>query len=232
VDNQRPPMEGEPRRRPTGYLFPAWTNKIATAALTGILVMGGVVTFVVWYYFSPKHTDVGYQPVQPVPYSHKLHAGDLGIDCRYCHTNVEKSAHATVPPTQTCMNCHVTIKKDSAALLPVRESFAKNIPVEWVKVHKIPDFAYFDHSRHVVRGVGCVECHGRVDQMEVVRQVQPLSMSWCLDCHRDPAPHLRPKEESVTQMDWKAPSDAASFGQDLVQKYNIHPPTDCSGCHR
>jgi hypothetical protein len=213
-------------------LFPAWTNNIPAAALTGLVLLGGLVTFVVWYYFSPKHTDVGYQPVQPVPYSHKLHAGEMGMDCRYCHTGVEKSAHATVPPTQTCMNCHNVVRKDSPKLAPVRDSWATNMPVEWKKVHKIPDYAYFDHSRHVNRGVGCVECHGRIDQMEVVRQVQPLSMSWCLDCHRNPAPHLRPKDVSVTQMDWKAPEDPQAFGEKLVQEYNIQPPQDCSGCHR
>lgn len=232
MDTKRPPIDDGHSEQSSGVLFPAWTNKIPAAALTGLVLLGGLVTFVVWYYFSPKHTDVGYQPVQPVPYSHKLHAGEMGMDCRYCHVGVEKSAHATVPPTQTCMNCHNVVRKDSPKLAPVRDSWANNTPVEWKKIHKIPDYAYFDHSRHVNRGVGCVECHGRIDQMEVVRQVQPLSMSWCLDCHRNPAPHLRPKDVSVTQMDWKAPEDPQAFGEKLVQEYNIKPPQDCSGCHR
>lgn len=232
MDNQRPPVNGDPSNRPAGYLFPAWTNKIGPALVASIFVLGGVLTLVVWYYFSPKHTDVGYAPVQPVPYSHKLHAGDLGIDCRYCHASVEKSAHATVPPTQTCMNCHTVIKPKSERLAPVRASWESGLPIPWVRIHKVPDYAYFDHSRHVARGVGCVSCHGRVDQMEVVRQMEPLSMGWCLDCHRDPAQHLRPKE-AVTQMDWKAPNDdPVAFGHELIKQNNIHPPTDCSGCHR
>lgn len=232
MEHQKPPMESSPGGVGSGYVFPAWTNKIALGLVAGVLILGGVLSFVVWYYFSPKNTDVGYQPHQPVPYSHKLHAGDYGIDCRYCHTGVEKSAHATVPPTQTCMNCHSQIKADSVRLTKVRESWATNNPVEWVKIHKIPDYAYFDHSRHINKGVSCVSCHGRVDQMEEVKQVEPLSMGWCLDCHRDPAQAVRPKE-FVTKLDWEPPGgDQRALGRQLVEQLNIKPPTDCSGCHR
>lgn len=232
MDHQKPPMEDGQSEPVGGYVFPAWTNKIAVGVLAGVTILGALLTFVVWYYFSPKHTDVGYQPHQPVPYSHKLHAGDMGIDCRYCHIGVERSAHATVPATQTCMNCHTQVRKDSPKLAKIRESYATNKPMEWVKVHKVADYAYFDHSRHVNKGVACVSCHGRVDQMEEVRQVQPLSMGWCLECHRNPEANIRPKE-LITKMDWTAPNDdPVALGRQLVEQYNINPPTDCSGCHR
>lgn len=215
------------------FLFPKWANLIGPMLLLSVFVLGGVATFGIWYYASPKNTDVGYQPKQPVPYSHKLHAGDLGMDCRYCHTNVEKSAVAGVPPAQTCMNCHFLIKGESPKLQPIRDSFLQNKPVPWLRIHKTPDYAYFNHSRHVTKGVGCVECHGRVDQMEVVRQTEPLSMGWCLECHRDAGKRLRPKDVSVTKMDWSRPADAQnSYAEELVKSHNVNPPTDCSGCHR
>jgi hypothetical protein len=210
--------------------FPRWTNALPpiVAAAVGLGGLGAV--FVVTYYFSPKHTDVGYTPKQPVPYSHKLHAGDLGMDCRYCHVGVEKSATAMVPPTQTCMNCHKFIKTESAALEPVRQSWATGQPVEWVKVHKIPDFAYFDHSAHITAGVGCSSCHGRVDQMVHMKQVEPLSMGWCLECHRDPEPNLRKKSE-ITKMDWQ-PRSAEVAKADPDINHGVNPPKNCSGCHR
>lgn len=230
-------MESAPSA-PKRFVFPAWTNKLP---LISVVVLGGLaslIVFLFWFYGSPKHTQVGYRPKQPVDYSHKLHAGDLGLDCRYCHIGVEKSAVATVPPTQICMNCHTEIKKTSDALRPIRESFEKNRPMEWVRVHKLPDYVYFDHSVHVQRGVGCVECHGRVDQMEVVQQKQPLSMGWCLDCHRNPAEHIRPPSE-VTNMAWKPPAGetAASYGKKLLEAQEakglpVQPPEHCSGCHR
>jgi hypothetical protein len=213
------------------FVFPRWANK--TRPLAGVLL--GVtpiyLTVFIWYGFSPKTTDVGYQPEQPVPYSHSLHAGQLGIDCRYCHDTVDRAAHAAIPPTATCMNCHQRIRPDSARLLPVRESFATSDPVEWIKVHDLPDYVYFNHSAHVTRGIGCVSCHGRIDQMEVVYQEEPLSMSWCLDCHRAPERHLRPPSE-VTNMSWKPPGDAVAYGTRLRAENNINPSTDCSTCHR
>ncbi len=212
-------------------IFPKWTNKAPTYALIAALAMlVGLVGFF-WYFGSPKYTDVGYRPNQPVPYSHKLHAGDLGVDCRYCHTGVETSAHATVPSTQTCMNCHTLILTDSEKLLKVRESWATGNPIEWIKVHKVPDYAYFDHSIHVNSGIGCVSCHGNVAQMEEVMQVEPLSMGWCLDCHRDPDPHIRPVSE-ITNMKWEPGPDHAEFVEKFKIEKQISPPEDCSACHR
>jgi hypothetical protein len=173
--------------------------------------------------------DAGYQPSQPVAYSHALHAGQLGIDCRYCHYTVDVAAHAAAPPTETCMNCHTRVRKTSPLLEPIRQSAEKGTPIEWVKVHDLPDYVYFNHSAHVTRGVGCVSCHGRVDQMEVVYQKEPLSMGWCLDCHRAPEANLRPPSE-VTNMTWQQPSP--DFGKEFRAKNNINPPEDCSGCHR
>ncbi|MDQ3032907.1 MAG: cytochrome c family protein [Myxococcota bacterium] len=191
-----------------------------------LAVGGGVVTFIVAYYFSYWNVQVGYAPVQPVPFSHRLHAGQLGMDCRYCHANVERSPEAMVPPTQTCMGCHSVVRSDSASLRPVFESWETGEPVEWVRVHNLPDHAYFDHSIHLSAGVGCVSCHGRIDQMEVVTLQSPLSMSWCLDCHRDPEPNLRPVSE-ITNMAWEAEE-----GVEPEYARYVSPPETCSGCHR
>jgi hypothetical protein len=212
-------------------IFPKWLNYLPLAVGLGAPALGALAVGGVWYYGSPKYTDVGYRPVQPVPYSHALHVGELGLDCRYCHVSVEKSAVANVPPTQTCMNCHHVVARDSPKLAPIRESFTSNKPMRWIRVHNLPDFAFFNHAAHVRAGVGCVSCHGRIDQMEVVTQVQPLSMSWCLDCHRDPAPRLRPPEE-VTNMEWIPPRDQLAVAQKMIAEHDLHPPVDCSGCHR
>jgi len=188
-------------------------------------------SIVIYLGFSPKATDVGYMPTQPVPYSHALHVGQLGMDCRYCHTGVEVAAAATIPPTQTCMNCHSKVRADSEKLIPVRESYATGMPVPWIRIHDLPDYVYFDHSAHVRRGVGCVSCHGRIDAMEVVFQDQSLSMGWCLECHRSPENHLRPVE-FVTQLDWVPEEDQLALGTRLRETNNINPPTDCNTCHR
>jgi hypothetical protein len=210
--------------------FPRWTNKLP-GLLAAAAGLGGAATiFVVWYYFSPKHTDVGYRPKQPVAYSHKLHAGDMGMDCRYCHAGVEQSSWAPVPATQICMNCHSQVKTESQALAPVRESWAQDKPIEWVRVHKVPDFAFFNHSSHLGAGVGCSSCHGRVDQMIVVRQDQPLSMGWCLDCHRDPYPNIRHQDE-LTKMDWQPRTAEAALADPNI-RHDLNPPQNCSGCHR
>lgn len=217
-------------------IFPKSLNYLPLVAALGVAVAGGVVTFVFVYYFSPNNLQVGYAPVQPVPFSHRLHAGQLGMDCRYCHANVERSHEAMVPPTQTCMGCHAVVKPDSASLAPVRESWETNRPIEWVRVHKLPDHAYFDHSVHLAAGVGCVSCHGRVDQMEVVTQAQPLSMGWCLDCHRAPEEHIRPLNR-LTDMDW---TRETATGEEREAQERIlaglsaraEPPENCSGCHR
>jgi len=213
------------------FVFPRWANK--TRVLAGVILGAAPIylTFLVWYGASPRTTDVGYMPKQPVPYSHALHAGKLGIDCRYCHNTVEQASHAAIPPTATCMNCHERVWTNSEKLSPIRASLASGKPVEWLKVHDLPDYVYFNHSAHVTRGVGCVSCHGRIDEMEEVYQKEPLSMGWCLDCHRQPEANLRPTEE-VTNMDWKPPSDAVAYGKTLREKNHLNPPTDCSTCHR
>lgn len=219
------------------FVFPKWHNKIP---LVVVGVIGPLVTLsvigAVWYFFSPRFTDVGYQPKQPVAYSHKLHAGDLAMDCRYCHTGVENTPHARVPPTQTCMNCHKQVKTDSPKLLPVRESWATGKPLEWVRIHKTPDYAYFDHSAHMNIGgkaaIGCESCHGRIDQMVEVRQHEPLNMAWCLDCHRAPEKHLRPISEITTMGYQPEGGDQLALGRKFKAEQNVNPPIHCSGCHR
>jgi hypothetical protein len=214
------------------FIFPKWLDSLrpvigAVLGLAPLYVLG-----LLYYGGAPQTTDVGYAPEQPVRYSHALHAGELGIDCRYCHTTVEKGAQANVPPTATCMNCHTNIYPESPELLPVRESNATGMPVRWVRVHDLPDYAYFNHSAHVNRGVGCVECHGRVDKMEVVYQAEPLNMGWCLDCHRKPESRLRPLEQ-ITNMAWQPhPQEAESLGRRLREEYGVNPDEDCSTCHR
>jgi hypothetical protein len=237
-------------------IFPKWWNQTPAFALVGTLVGGGAATFGVYWWASPWHTDVGYAPKQPVEYSHKLHAGEMNMDCRYCHAYTERGPNGGVPPTQTCMNCHSQVKKDSPKLQAVRDSWASGKSIPWVKIHKTPDFAYFNHSAHVAVGVGenraavgCETCHGRIDQMEVVAQNQPLSMSWCLECHSDPAPNLRPVE-ALTAMGYKQDLTWAEKARSIAATLN--PPgslsaaakTDaeghmktyatagCSGCHR
>ncbi len=180
-----------------------------------------------WVYFT--NLQVGYTPQQPVDYSHRLHAGELGMDCRYCHSQVERSYEAMVPPTQTCMGCHAVVRIESEKLAPVRESWETDESIAWIRVHQLPDFAFFDHSAHLNAGVGCASCHGRVDQMEVVRVVEPIAMQWCLECHRNPEPHIRPKSE-VTNMKWEA--DEAWLAQRAEVAAALNPPEHCSGCHR
>ncbi len=198
----------------------------------GIAIVAlGAVASVVLYLAHPEQLHTGYMPLQPVAYSHKLHAGNLGLDCTYCHYTVDKSSFAAVPPTEVCMNCHARVKEKSPQLQMVRESYATGQPVPWVKVHRLPDYVYFNHQAHVTAGVSCVSCHGRVDQMVEVRMAQPLSMAWCLDCHRNPAPNIRPVEY-VTKLDWKPEGDPAELGWKLIQARHIKPPTNCSGCHR
>jgi hypothetical protein len=212
-------------------LFPKWTNYLGPSGALGAVVLITAGTGFFWFYGSPKFTDVGYRPVQPVAYSHKLHAGDLGIDCRYCHSSVEFADRANVPPTATCMNCHTLVKPESVKLQLVRDSWKKDMPIHWTRVNDIPDFAYFDHSMHITAGVGCIECHGNVAEMEVVTLSQTLSMGFCLDCHRNPEKSLRPLNQ-VTNMDWVAPDNQPEIGKLLRAERNINPPQDCSGCHR
>jgi hypothetical protein len=224
------------------FVFPRWAN--FTLPFLVIFVLGGSIYVPVLFGFgaSPVTKDAGYAPVQPVPYSHALHVGQLGLDCRYCHTGVEKVAFANIPATQTCMNCHTNIRTDSPKLEPIRNSWATGKPVEWVKVHDLPDFVYFNHSAHVNHGVGCVTCHGQIDRMDVVRQVAPLSMGWCLECHRAPEKFLRPKDQ-VTNLHWKPEIQGNEtlaeaqlrVGLKLKDQYHIHDKhymQSCSTCHR
>ena len=222
-------------------LFPKWTNRVPALMALGAAATGLFVVFVVSFWFSPKHTDVGYQPYQPIAYSHKLHAGTLGMDCRYCHRGVEHAAHASIPDNDTCMGCHKQVKKDSVKLQLLRDSYGDGTgdgqAIPWVKVHLLPQYAYFNHAVHLRANVGCKSCHGRMDQMEIVRQVEPLSMGWCLGCHRDPTPHIRPLDVSVTDMTWEPTAESIMAAQKLVEWSGdeapaLNPPEHCSACHR
>lgn len=228
------------------FQLPPWVNRFIPLLVLGLLFVGAYTVAVGYYAYSPETLNVGYAPKQPVPFSHKLHAGELKMDCRYCHNTVEDAAHAAVPPTATCGNCHpgpdsekIGVHQNSPLLAPVRESLETRDGIEWTKVHDLPDFVYFNHAAHVRSGVGCAECHGRVDKMEVVTQVEPLSMRWCLECHRNPNPRLRPPEE-VTNMAWVHPEgvDPATYGAELRKSFaevhgsEINPNTNCSTCHR
>jgi hypothetical protein len=202
---------------------------VALLAASPILLMGVAYSIMQ----SPYVTGQSVTREQPVPFSHKHHVGGLGLDCRYCHTSVEKTRFAGVPPTETCMTCHSQLWTNAAMLAPVRQSLADNKPIRWRRVHVLPDYVYFDHSIHVAKGVGCSTCHGAVDLMPLMRQVQPLTMGWCLDCHRHPEDHLRPKD-AVFDMAWTPPSDQTTRGRQLMTQYHINPThlTDCSKCHR
>jgi hypothetical protein len=210
------------------FTFPEWTETLKK--WISLLVLGAPVYLVilVGYGVTPQAIRIGYQPTQPVPYSHALHAGELGIDCRYCHSTVERAAEAAIPPAEVCMNCHATVKPESPLLLPIREAYAENKPVAWTRVTDVPDYVYFNHEAHVNAAVGCESCHGRVDQMVKVFQAQSLTMQWCLDCHRNPEPHLR-KRENVTQMGYVAPPAERTA---VLEKNRVRPPTNCSTCHR
>ena len=212
-------------------IFPKWSNRVPLLLLNAGGLLTTVVIAGIWYYWTPKYTEVGYRPKQPVAYSHKLHAGDLGMDCRYCHFNIEKSSKANVPATSVCMNCHKLVKPESEKLAMIRASWQTKTPVQWTRVHDLAGDVYFNHEAHLRAGVGCLSCHGNVAQMEEVTQSQPLSMSWCLDCHRNPAPNLRPVTE-VTNMKWTAPENQIEVGTQMVSERHIKAPVDCSGCHR
>lgn len=215
-------------------IFRPVANSLARVAMVAILFLPfaivGVAYGVMW---SPYITGENVTLEQPVPFSHAHHVGELGLDCRYCHTSVEKSHVASLPPTHTCMTCHSQLYTNAEILAPIRESLEQNKPIRWTRVHHLPAYVYFDHSVHIANGVGCSTCHGRVDQMPLVRQTQPLTMSWCLSCHRDPAPYLRPREE-IFNMSWAPPKDQRKQGRDLIERYHIRVEhlSDCSVCHR
>ena len=212
-------------------IFPKWTNKLPFLLGIGVPVLIATVVFFVWYYFSPKYLDVGYQPAQPVLFSHKVHAGQLGLDCRYCHSTVEKTAFAALPSTSTCMGCHNKVLPKSPLLQVVRDSYANHTPIPWVHVHALPRYSHFDHSAHISSGVGCATCHSRVDKMDVVFQAKPLSMGWCLECHRNPKPNLRPQSE-ITNMLYDPIAAHYNVDLDIVRKGKIiQPPESCGACH-
>lgn len=200
----------------------------ALAVLAAALIAAGYVD-------SGYATQVGWFRDQTVPFSHKHHAGELGIDCRYCHASVETSANAGLPPTRTCMTCHSQVWTGAPMLAPVRQSLATGKPLRWHRVAQLPDYVYFDHSIHVQRGVACVECHGRVDRMPLTYRAKAFQMQFCLDCHRDPAPHLRPVDQ-VTRMDWRGWTQARAerFGGAAMLRYHIDPARldNCGICHR
>ena len=219
-------------------IFPKWTNRLPLYVIIGALMVGSAVTAGVWYYFTPKYTRVGYQPVQPVPFPHSVHADQLGIDCRYCHSDVDKAWHSNIPSASTCMNCHKAVLADDARLAPIRSSATNDTVVPWVQVHRTPDYVYFNHAVHVNRGVSCVECHGPVHKMDEVYHAKPLSMGFCLECHRDPGSKLRPLDK-ITDLDWKwsdDPEEAARLqrkhGRKMVEDWNVSSLQNCSACHR
>ena len=219
-------------------VFPKWTNRLPLMVIIAVLLVGSAVTAGCWYYFTNKYTNVGYMPVQPVAFSHNIHAGQLGMDCRYCHNAVEKSWYSNIPASSVCMNCHSVVLKDDPKLALVRESYQTGKPIPWVQIHKLPDYAYFNHSVHVNRGVSCVECHGSINKMDEVYQSKPLSMAFCLDCHRNPAAHLRPPDK-ITDLDWKWSNDplkAAELqkvnGEKFVHDWRVESMQNCSACHR
>jgi hypothetical protein len=213
-------------------LFPREFNRLPLQLAVGLVVSGSVVVAGVWYYFTPKYSRVGYQPIQPVPYSHKTHVGQLGLDCRYCHTGVEQSWYANIPSPSVCMNCHSQVLANDARLAPVRDSFKSGEPLPWVQIHRTPDFVYFNHAVHVNRGVGCVSCHGQINQMVEVRHEKPLSMGFCLECHRHPAANLRPPDK-VFSMTWTNEAAAQlEMGTRFARDWKINASQNCSACHR
>ncbi len=213
-------------------IFHPSTNTISKVSIFGgVFLIGGLVWLMLFMSRSSYVTQVSVPRKQPVPFSHKHHVSGLGIDCRHCHSTVEESAFAGLPPTKTCINCHSQVWSDSPMLEPVRESYRTDTALEWTRVHDLPDYVYFNHSIHVSKGVGCASCHGRVDQMPLMWKANSLQMEWCLDCHRHPEQHLRPKEE-VFNLEWERPADQPELGARLMEEYKVRRPTDCSHCHR
>ncbi len=213
-------------------LFRPKHNTLARLSL--LLLAGGAVGTVggiLVYVRTPLARGMQDPIEQPIQFDHRHHTRDEGIDCRYCHNTVDRSPHAGIPSSELCMNCHSQVWNASPMLEPVRRSYIEGKPIVWTKVNDVPDFVYFNHAIHVNKGVGCVTCHGRVDLMPAVQKAEPLTMSWCLECHRNPAPYLRPPEE-VTNMTWKPEGDPAKVAAELVEKNDVHTRTSCTTCHR
>lgn len=216
-------------------IFHRSTNTLSRLSIFGAVFILAVLAWVLMQINRSEYvTQANIVRVQPVQFSHEHHVSGLGIDCRYCHTTVEESSFAGIPPTKTCMNCHSQIWANSPYLEPVRESWRTGRAIQWTRVHNLADFVYFNHSIHVNKGIGCVTCHGRVDQMPLTWQEKSLQMEWCLECHRQPERFIRPREY-VFSMDWQPPADQMTLGQKLVKEYNIPSVaflTSCSTCHR
>jgi hypothetical protein len=213
-------------------VFHPSTNTLSRLSIFGLVfVVAGLGWGVLEVNRSSYVTQAYVARTQPVPFSHKHHVEGMGIDCRYCHTSVEVSSFAGLPPTKTCMNCHSQVWAQAPMLEPVRESFRTDQSIRWVRVHDLPDFVFFNHSIHVAKGIGCSTCHGRVDQMPLMWSVSPLQMEWCLDCHRQPEKYVRPRE-AVFDMSWTPPPDQLARGTELVRKYQIRKLDSCSTCHR
>jgi len=213
-------------------IFHRSANSIARITIFGtVFIVAGLLGVITQVNRSPWMTRAQSAREQPIQFSHERHVAGNGIDCRYCHTSVEESRFAGIPPTKTCMNCHSEIFADAPFLEPVRASLTTNTPLKWTRVHDLPDFVYFDHSIHVNKGVGCTTCHGAVDKMPLMYQENSLQMEWCLDCHRAPEKYVRPRD-AVFRVDYQPPSDQAELGARLVAEYQIQKLTSCSTCHR
>ena len=211
-------------------------KKTSNILVRTTFIMGGVILasiIVVAGRITPYTHDLYLSPEQPAPFSHKHHAAQLGIDCRYCHTGVEETGFAGVPPTETCYTCHSQIWVNSPLLKPVRDSYETGVPIEWARVYNVPDFVYFDHSIHVAKGVSCVSCHGQIDKQNLTNKEVAMEMLWCLDCHRQPEESLRPLDK-VFDMTWEAPANQTEIGKQMVKdrKINTHQIQNCSVCHR
>jgi hypothetical protein len=216
-------------------IFSRSADGLVRQLAVGLVIVTTLFIFAWYYYALPSWTRVGYRPEQPVPFSHELHAGRLGMDCTYCHQHVFDGPHANVPSSQTCMNCHnpqkSNVKGTSPLLAPIRASHDTGKPVEWKRVHKLPEYAYFNHAVHVNKGVSCVSCHGQVNEMKVVSHDKLLSMGWCLQCHNDPDPHLRPVDQ-VTNLTWTPGSASGAGGTAIKKNLDVKPPMNCQSCHR
>lgn len=215
-------------------IFHRSANLIARVSIIGVVLLIGALGWALYAIeLSPYYTNVGEAPPQPVPFSHRHHVGELGLDCRYCHTSVENSSFAGIPPTQTCMTCHSQIWTNAAMLEPVRSSYRTGKSIAWTRVNALPDFVYFDHSIHISKGIGCTTCHGPIASMPMTYKVGTLYMEWCLNCHRQPEKFVRPRSE-VFNPNYVPPSghDQLVLGKKLVAEYKIHSLQNCSTCHR
>jgi len=213
-------------------IFHRSTNTISRVSIYGAVILIAILGYAVDVVNQTSYvTEVHNARPQPVPFSHKHHVGELGLDCRYCHSSVEISSSAGMPPTQTCMACHSQIWTSAAILEPVRASYRDSTPIAWTRVNALPDFVYFNHSIHVAKGVGCTTCHGPIAEMNITWRAQTLYMRWCVDCHMTPENYLRPRSE-VFNAFYQAPSNQLALGRQLMKEYKVQSLTNCTTCHR